>query len=181
MRPLAFVENETFVRWVDLHRDYPNVSFPVPLTASDLPDGVVMVAESTRPATGRFQVLESEPWPQLVDGRWQMAYKVRDMTESERNERLSAIRAGINDEVQQRLDEFARTGGYDSILSACTYATSGVQRFRLAGQYCVDARDATWEKVDAIFDEVAAGARPAPVGYADIESDLPSLAWPAGV
>jgi len=89
-----------------------------------------------------------------------------------------ALQNQIVSETQRRLDEFAQTRGYDSILSACTYATSSVPKFRSEGQYCVDARDATWAKLYEILAEVQSGARPAPSGYADIEPDLPVLAWP---
>ena len=81
-------------------------------------------------------------------------------------------------QTQQRLDTFARTRNYDNILSACTYATSAAPQFATEGQYCVSARDATWTVLYQIMDEVNAGSRPAPTGYADIEPDLPTLAWP---
>ena len=83
------------------------------------------------------------------------------------------------DATQQRLDDFARTRGYDGILSACTYATSPTPRFAAEGQYCVEARDATWAKLYEMLDEVLAGTRPMPSGYADVEPELPALAWPA--
>ena len=80
--------------------------------------------------------------------------------------------------VQQRLDDFARTRGYDGIMSACTYATSTNAKFAAEGQYCVGARDATWATLYQILDEVLAGTRPMPTGYADIEPELPVLEWP---
>lgn len=81
--------------------------------------------------------------------------------------------------TQQRLDAFAKTRNYDGILSACTYASSTVPKFQAEGQYCVEARDATWAKLYAMLAEVEAGTRPMPTGYADIEGELPPLAWPA--
>lgn len=80
--------------------------------------------------------------------------------------------------IQQRLDDFAKTRGYDSILSACTYATSTVPKFAAEGQHCVDARDATWRTCYAILEAVQTGARPMPT-LADIEAELPALEWPA--
>lgn len=81
--------------------------------------------------------------------------------------------------TQARLDDFAKTRGYDGILSACTYATSPTPKFSAEGQYCVAQRDATWAKLYQIMGEVEAGSRPMPSGYADIEGELPVLAWPA--
>jgi hypothetical protein len=88
------------------------------------------------------------------------------------------VEAEIVTGTQARLDSFARTRNYDSILSACTYATSSVPRFKTEGQYCVDARDATWAKLYEILAEVQTGTRPVPTGYADVEAELPVLVWP---
>lgn len=80
--------------------------------------------------------------------------------------------------TQQRLDDFARTRNYDGILSACTYASSSVPKFATEGRYCVNARDATWASLYQIMGEVQAGVRPMPVGFAEIERELPLLEWP---
>lgn len=89
------------------------------------------------------------------------------------------VQAEIVAATQLRLDTFAHTRNYDGILSACTYATSSVPKFAAEGQYCVDARDATWAKLYTILGEVLAQTRPMPTGFSDIASELPTLAWPA--
>lgn len=89
------------------------------------------------------------------------------------------LRAEVVTATQARLDAFAQTRNYDGILSACTYATSTVPKFAAEGQYCVGARDATWATLYELLAEVEAGTRPIPGGYADIEPELPALAWPA--
>lgn len=81
--------------------------------------------------------------------------------------------------TQARLDTFSQTRNYDGILSACTYATSAVPKFQAEGQYCVQARDSTWAALYSILAEVEAGTRPIPAGFADVEADLPALAWPS--
>jgi hypothetical protein len=88
------------------------------------------------------------------------------------------IEAALAQQVQQRLDEFAATRGYDGIFSACTYATSGIPAYAAEAAYCVQARDATWGAFYAILAEVSAGNRPMPATIADIEDELPALAWP---
>ncbi len=88
------------------------------------------------------------------------------------------IEAEIIAGTQARLDAWARTRGYDGILSACTYATSPTPRFSTEGQAAVVARDATWAALYAIMDAVKVGSQPIPTGYADVESLLPILAWP---
>jgi hypothetical protein len=88
------------------------------------------------------------------------------------------IQAEIVTATQQRLDDFAKTRNYDGILSACTYAADPNPKFAFEGKYCIDARGATWTKLYEILAEVEAGTRPMPSGYADIEPELPVLAWP---
>lgn len=79
--------------------------------------------------------------------------------------------------VQQSLDDFAQTRGYDSIMSAATYATSSVPNFAAEGRRAVDLRDATWAKLYELLDEVKAGTRPVPAGFEEIVGDLPTLGW----
>lgn len=79
--------------------------------------------------------------------------------------------------IQQHLDNFARTRNYDNTLSACTYATSTVPKFAIEGQYCVKARDETWNTCYAILSDVKDGVRPMP-SLDEIMSELPTLEWP---
>lgn len=88
------------------------------------------------------------------------------------------LQAEIVTATQQRLDDFARTRNYDGILSLCTYATSANPKFKQEGLYGVEVRDSTWAKLYEILAEVESGVRPIPSGYAEIESELPQLAWP---
>lgn len=79
--------------------------------------------------------------------------------------------------VQKRLDDFAQTRNYNDILSACTYATSLVERFKIEGQYCVNARDTTWAKCYEILESVKTGKRKLPT-LDQLMSELPILEWP---
>lgn len=88
------------------------------------------------------------------------------------------IQAEIVEDVQGRLDAFAQTRGYDSILSACSYVTSTVPKFATEAQYCVESRDATWGALYAGLAEVLAGTRPMPTSIADVLPFLPALEWP---
>lgn len=90
---------------------------------------------------------------------------------------VEQIVAGFSAGVQQHLDTFARTRNYDGILSACTYATSIVPKFKAEGQYAVEARDETWAKFYEILAAVEAGACPAPT-LDELSAELPALAWP---
>ena len=90
---------------------------------------------------------------------------------------LNQIIAHYTSGVQKYLDDFAKTHSYDSILSACTYATSTVQKFAAEGQYAVEARDATWAKCYEILADVESGKRPMP-SLEEIIAELPELEWP---
>ena len=79
--------------------------------------------------------------------------------------------------VQKHLDDFARTLGYDGILSAATYATSTVPKFKAEGQYAVEARDATWAKCYEVLAAVKAGSHPMPT-LDELLAELPVLTWP---
>jgi hypothetical protein len=79
--------------------------------------------------------------------------------------------------VQKHLDDFARTRGYDGILSAATYATSTVPKFKAEGQYAVVARDATWAKCYEVLAAVESGSRPMPT-LDELLAELPVLTWP---
>jgi len=79
--------------------------------------------------------------------------------------------------VQKHLDDFARTRNYDDILSACTYATSIAPKFKAEGQYCVEARDATWAKCYEVLAAVEAGSRPMPT-VDELLAEMPVLTWP---
>ena len=92
---------------------------------------------------------------------------------------MQRLQTEITDKTQARLDDFAKTRNYDGILSACTYATSGVPTFASDGQYAVTARDNTWATLYTVMAEVQAGTRPIPSGFADVEALLPILTWPA--
>jgi len=83
-------------------------------------------------------------------------------------------------EAQARLDAFARSRNYDSILSACTYANSTNPTFAAEGAYCVQLRDQTWAKLYEMLAEVQAGTRAIPTSFDDIAPELPvsSAAWP---
>ena len=79
--------------------------------------------------------------------------------------------------VQQHLDTFAHTRNYEGILSAATYATSTVSKFKVEGQYAVEARDATWAKCYEVLASVEAGSRPMPT-LDEMLAELPELVWP---
>lgn len=164
-----------------LKAEYPNTSFPVNMTDEDLGNyNVVRIVVTGPPDHDALTQSVEQAQPAFVPAvnRWEQQWTVRDATADEIAGRKAALQSRIVASTQARLDDFARTRQYDGILSACTYATSPTAKFAAEGQYCVAQRDATWAKLYEMLAEVEAGTRPIPSGYADVEPELPVLAWP---
>lgn len=181
----ARIQNGAISRYpytlADLKRDNPQISFPMSPSDAALVDfGVVRVYFSTQPSFNEETHALEEAAPVYVadNSRWEQVWGIRPLTVDEAAQKQQQIQNEIVTATQQRLDIFAQTRNYDGILSACTYAASSNSQFSLEGHCAVQARDATWAKLYQILAEVQAGTRPMPSGYADIEPELPVLAWP---
>lgn len=168
---------------------HPNTSMPQPLTESIINSfGADVVYEGPQATGGEFWQYSVYSGVEQKNGKWYTKYILGPVfTDAEEQaayiaqktkERNEGIQSAIVAATQKRLDDFAKTRYYDGILSLCTYATSAVQKFADEGQCGVDARDATWDKLYEILDEVTAGTRPMPSGYDDIKDELPVLEWP---
>ena len=90
---------------------------------------------------------------------------------------INMVIDGINRVTQRKLDLFARTRGYDSILSATSYANSKVEQFRTDALRAIELRDETWQKLYEITEKIRSGEREVPRTYDEIESELPVLEW----
>lgn len=158
----------------------PAVSFPArDWTDEDLIEsGFAVLNDPLQVPVCGQQEKTVEGDPVNVDGKWYVHLDVVPMTETEVIESDALIIAGIYDQVKIRLDDFAATRGYDSILSLCTYAASPNPVFQAEGIYGVTARDSTWEKLYEIMAEVETGTRPLPASYDDIAAEMPVLEWP---
>lgn len=95
------------------------------------------IIEEIEPLNGvrRFQIIENAP---------------HEETPEEMQERYTRA-------AQSSLDAFAKTRGYDGIMSACSYAASTDEQFRREGEYCVALRDTTWRQAYVILDDVVSG------------------------
>lgn len=90
---------------------------------------------------------------------------------------IKAIQKQTIARVQNRLDVFAATKGYDGILSACSYANSAKVNFKADSDRAIFLRDATWAALYTTMDEILAETRPLPKSFSDIEAELPALTW----
>lgn len=99
--------------------------------------------------------------------------------EMTKEQKEAHIQKQMTDSVQQALDGFAKTRGYDGIMSACSYSNSTDAQFKLEADYCIQLRDTTWRMGYAILAEVKAGNRPVPT-VEELIAELPvgSAKWP---
>ena len=112
-----------------------------------------------------------------VDGVWYDADKAPVKTpEQIQAERNAALQAEFTSAIQQRLDDFARTRGYDNIMSACSYFGSANSRFKQEADRAIALRDATWAAAYALLDDVLSGQRPMPT-FDEVCAALPALTW----
>lgn len=168
-----------------IQTQFPNTTWVSP---ESVPAPYRPVEYTPQPAYNVVTQVVKEIEPLLVAGVWMQQWVVEKRYANQADEdaavaadqvaKNQALQNSIVDATQLRLDTFAQTRNYSSILSASTYATSNVARFQAEGEYCVNQRDATWAKLYQILAEVQAGTRPMPTGYADIEAELPVLVWP---
>jgi hypothetical protein len=163
----------------DLLRDNPNVSFSASPTSESLVEfGVFVVEETEQPEYDWLSERVAEGLPVFMGDKWIQSWHIQPLSTAEMDQQRQELIQQFVVETQERLDSFARTRNYDGILSACTYASDPVDRFRTEGQYCVVVRGSTWAKLYDILAEVESGIRPIPTSFLDIESELPALSWP---
>lgn len=86
------------------------------------------------------------------------------------------IKQMLIDGVQNWMDEIAMSRGYDSILSACSYIKTGVERFDTEGQQAREWRSQVWIYCYNYLDEVLAGNRSIPT-LEELIEELPKIDW----
>lgn len=191
----AKIQNNTPVEWpvrdFQIRSSMTTVSLPAQITPEVVaPLGFEPYVESAKPDFNTLVEKIEERTPAKQGDTWVQQWEVVQLySPAEREQVLAdaaaqsaadaavALQQSIVDATQTRLDEFAKTRNYDSILSACTYATDPNPVFAAEGQRAVDFRSSTWAKLYSILSEVQAGTRPTPVSFSDIESELPILSW----
>lgn len=121
--------------------------------------------------------------PVLRSGSWCQPWAARAATADEIAAAQAALTATVTKCVVDRLNAFAATRNYGDaqtspIVSACSYAASEHPRYGPEGRYCMAMREQTWDILYQIQADLLAGLRPMPASFADIEPELPVLAWP---
>jgi hypothetical protein len=142
-----------------------------PMESDDLPTGNVVVTGSTyerrENVIVRHWVTRPMTASELATSQQQAAAQAAAITETD-----------IIFAVQHMLDAKARERNYDGILSACSYATSTVSKFKNEALACVAWRDAVWAQCYASLAAVQAGHM-APPSKDEFVASLPQLTWPS--
>jgi hypothetical protein len=160
----------------DLRADFPQTSFPDDITNADLSDfGVFKVAEVDAPVADYTKVVV-EGAPVNVGDNWTQVWIVRDATNAEESAALDVIEAEYESAIQAHLDSTAQSRGYDSMISACSYASGTHPKFSVEGQDCLAWRSAVWDAAYQIMQDVRSGARPLPT-LQQVMSELPPMVW----
>jgi hypothetical protein len=92
-------------------------------------------------------------------------------------EALAATKQQLIGVVQSYMDKEAKTKGYDSILSLCSYATSVDVRFSAEGQAGVNWRDEVWTFGYALLNQVETTSTVIPTED-ELIGMLPPMVWP---
>lgn len=163
---------------------FPSTSFPYPLSPVDLSGtGYALYTFKDRPTPEWDQKVIDAPMMLNADGIYEQKWSVVDLEGAELATataiKIEGIKNSIIQTEQQQQDAFARARGYDDIKSATGYAGCDVPKFDTEGVYCKNIRAQRWDALYVIMDQVIAGTRPMPSTHSEIDSELPSMVWPA--
>ena len=88
---------------------------------------------------------------------------------------FKAFEIVVKIKVQQLLDEFAATRGYDDLKSLVGYTTSSNPVYQAESARRIYLRDLTWPVLYQYFNDVMSGVQPIPLSWGEIASKLPNL------
>ncbi|EKD22664.1 MAG: hypothetical protein ACD_84C00017G0001 [uncultured bacterium] len=182
---LVDINTQELMQERDFKDMFPNVSFPEVLTDEFLAEyGVANLHYVPQPAETATQKV-ADNGPALVNGIWVVQWGLVERSVEEKAQYVQQFKMHISRQVQEQLDAFARTRGYDGIMSAATYANSASPqttseiKIKNEGLYCDTIRLKTWAALSDYDAGVTAGTYPEPTSFADVTPHLPIPVWPA--
>ncbi len=123
------------------------------------------------------KIIEITPILNPTDNSWYQNWEVVEKTPEEVVISIADAKRNLQNAVQNRLDSFAQTRNYNSMLSCCSYATSTNTKFQQEAQYCVQMRDAYWSACYSILQQFESGQRSMPT-IEQLLGELLVLQWP---
>jgi uncharacterized protein (UPF0297 family) len=123
----------------------------------------------------------SQEGTEVINGltykKWVVTQKSAEELEELRVRKEKEFQNSVISKASENLNSFARERGYDGILSVCSYVSSTNPRYVTDATVAIQLRDATWDKLYQIMDEVQSGVRPKPTTVDEVISELPALVW----
>lgn len=119
----ALIENNAFVRFVALAKEFPHTSFPSVITPDCLPENIVMVQELPAPSCGPLEAVEQNTAAVNQDGIWVVGYSVRPLDEQERAQKTLMEAARQRQMRNNLLDQSDWTQLADAPVDAQVWAT----------------------------------------------------------
>lgn len=157
---------------------FPMISFGFPFVP---PSDFAEVQTKDRPEYDSTSQALVEKAPKLYRGvysqQWEVVDLDSDVIANNISSRMERLRNDFIASVQTHLDDEARSRGYDNILSACSYASSSVPKFKTEGKAAVLWRDQVWAYCYAQFDSIQAGTRAFPATTQSFLEELPTINW----
>lgn len=162
----------------EIRQSFPNISFPDPFVP---PDGYAAVNEKDLPSYDATSQVVQEKSPRSYKGVYYQQWEVVDLDSSVAASNREARNAQLIDTytvaVQKFLDTTAKTKGYDSIASACSYSLSTVEKFKNEGIAAISWRDAVWVFCYDALEKIKSGELAFPESTDAFISTLPTITW----
>lgn len=177
----------------ELRRRNSEVSLPSQWNSDTLDFlGIDAVFETPSPEVTELQIAVQDGVVKDSKDNWTIAWKIvdrfQDQVDAEGTvikskadqeaefyaQKLEQAKTSLEQAVQSHLDSTAKSFGYDSILSMCTYATSDKPKFYAEGQAAVKFRDDCWLASYEVMVAVQAGTLPVPTTE-ELIAGLPAI------
>lgn len=175
MYDYAKLQNGTLVRFDirELLREYPNKFISVLSDKSLNKYDVYIIHKTPKPGPGYIETLD------LVDGKCKQLW-TKTTNSREHTSRPAPSMYGLNDianELDEKLNTFARQRGYDNIASACSYFMSSIEKYKQDAEKCIELRDRTWLAFEELADKIRTNEISMPKNFDDISENFPKLTW----
>lgn len=163
---------------IEIRSMYPDTSFGYPFVP---PSEFAEVVAKEPPIFDQYSQILIEKAPKLYRGVYSQQWEVIDLDQRTVQEnaikRIDALRDSYMSAVQMYIDSEAKKKGYDSILSACSYANSTIPKFKTEGKAALLWRDQIWDYCSVSFQEIQEGNRALPKDIQSFIEELPKINW----
>lgn len=126
------------------------------IASSSVRDGGVRIKHRVQMNPAHWRIVDVPQWSAASAAQWFAQHMSQPY---DWRVALETLRARATTLLQARLEAFAQSRGYDSIMSACSYANDPDAHFSAEGFAALAARSATWKYASDAFTEIAGGGK----------------------